>query len=137
MIEWLLSILEPLLKGVLIPLGLFLSALGSTLGLSNQQTDGKWVYLTDTQVEGVAGTACSPHVGAKLCLGVPGENTAVIYPVIWQPRDYSLIGHVVRHEVEHLLRAEGSVPGSTYNEKEVAEVACRDAHHPLYCGERE
>lgn len=102
-------------------------------GVSREQAQDRWVYLAERQVEGVAATACSAHVGAKLCQGIPGENTVVLYPVIWRSADYSLIGHAVRHEVEHLLRAEGSAPGSTYNEREVAEVACRDAYHPGYC----
>ena len=118
---------------MLIPLIWFLVLLGGMFGLTREQTDGKWVYLTEHQVENIAGTACSPHVGAKLCYNIPGENTAVLYPVAWRRSDSSVSAHVVRHEVEHLLRAEQAVPGSTYNEQEVGEVACRDAYHVDYC----
>ena len=118
---------------MLIPLIWFLVFLGSMLGLTREQTEGKWVYLAEYQVGNIAGTACSPHVGAKLCENIPGNNTAVLYPAAWYNDDLTVWGHVLRHEVEHLLRAEGSVPGSTYNEKEVAEVACRDAYVSWYC----
>jgi hypothetical protein len=98
------------------------------MGITREQAEGKYVYYAEQRVDGVLGTACiRAHLGGRLCADLQertqGRTVAVLFPDAWN--GYSTTTrYVVRHEVEHLLRALGQAPGNTYDEEDVGRVTC-------------
>jgi hypothetical protein len=116
---------------LIVPLLFILILLGDMMGITREQTEGKYVYYAEQPAaDGSYGIACIPRkLGGKLCRGLertvnlPDAPVAVLYPVAWQ--HYPIVGkHSTRHEVEHLLRALGQAPGNTYDEEDVGRVTC-------------
>jgi hypothetical protein len=116
---------------LIVPLLFILILLGDMMGITREQAEGKYVYYAEQPaVDGSYGIACvRGELGGDLCSGIEEGvdaryvSLAVVYPVAWS--GYSSVrNHVIRHEVEHLLRALGQAPGNTYDEGDVGRVTC-------------
>lgn len=123
---------------MLFPLIFLVVWLGSFMGLDRTAYEDKWVFLSaehSPHGQMVYGTACAPTIRATQCEELPWyvpDGTVVLYPSAWQS-DIIVQRHVVRHEVEHLLRVEGESPGDTQDEASVSEIACRDVYSVVFC----
>lgn len=125
-----------MVTGVLLPLWVILTMLGTSLGLSPEQIHDKNVYISADPDRSMTGIACDwdlfPDGGAGWfddhCEGVP-PRTVVIYwrnvdPVVYGD-DY--VRYVLRHEVEHLLRGRDGPAGDVNNEAAANAAGCRVA----------
>jgi hypothetical protein len=116
---------------LIVPLLFILILLGDMMGITREQAEGKYVYYAEQRVEGFYGTGCIRGVlGGAVCAGLEprieaarGGPVAVLFPDAWSGY-WTVQKHVVRHEVEHLLRALGQAPGNTYDEEDVGRVTC-------------
>lgn len=122
------------LVGVLLPMWAALALLGSSLGLTPDQVDGKYVYYSGAEVARPDG---SPYTGfacdrrlftdpgarqAEMCGDLP-DGTAIVYTLSWAwGRDF--IAYLVRHEAEHLLRGPDGPEGDPYNEAAAWAAGC-------------
>lgn len=119
--------------GMLLPLWVVLSMLGTTLGLSPEQIADKTVYVSPDSHRPLTGMACDwelfPDGGQgwfeDRCANLPAR-TAVIY---WPNVDPAVYGegyaeYVLRHEVEHLLRGRDGTPEDLNNEAAARAAGC-------------
>lgn len=124
---------------MLLPLFVALAILGSTLGLSNEQIEGKYVYYapSDTAAQ-FTGLACNHDwdgiIGPEYrepCEGLP-SNTAIIFPSGWQGGP-ERIAYLIRHETEHLLRGPDGPDGDIWNEAAATAAGCSASWDPGFC----
>src|SRR5690606_30167351 len=109
---------------MLVPLIFILAMLGSIPGIPRDFAKDTYVYYTTDYRPGVAATACSRVLNSgRLCnhyrAEVHNRRVAIMFPYSWS-NGVAIHKHNIRHEVEHLLRAEGLAPGSTYDEESVS-----------------
>jgi hypothetical protein len=127
---------------VLLPLFAALALLGSNLGLTSAQIEGKYVYYapadTDPAEIVLTGLACHDDwdaiVGApyrKYCEGLP-SNTAVVFPLGWSAGPVR-IAYLIRHEVEHLLRGPDGPPEDVWNEAAAVAAGCAVSWDDGFC----
>ena len=130
-------------SGVLLPLFVALAILGSTLGLTSDQIDGKYVYYstadTDASQLVLTGLACNhdwdAYIGPEYrepCIALP-SNTVIVFPLGWQGGPQR-IGYLVRHEVEHLLRGQDGPADDPWNEAAATAAGCAASWDPGFCG---
>lgn len=125
-----------MIVGILVPLWVLLSMLGTTLGLTSDQIGDKNVYISADSSRPLTGMACDwqlfPDGGAgwfeDRCAGLPAR-TAVIY---WDRVDPAVYGDgyplfVLRHEVEHLLRGRDGSTSDPNNEAAADAAGCAAA----------
>ncbi len=121
------------LVGFILPLWVVLSMLGTTLGLTPEQTQDKNVHISSAEGKPYTGFSCDwelfPDGGAgwfdDQCGGLP-PRTVVIY---WRNVDPAVYGddyirYVLRHEVEHLLRGRDGPSGDLNNETAAKAAGC-------------
>jgi hypothetical protein len=127
---------------VLLPLFVVLALLGSSLGLSPQQVEGKYVYFapadTDPDEIVLAGVACNHDWDALVgkayrrpCEALPSD-TAVLFPLGWSGGPVR-VAYLVRHEVEHLLRGPDGPPDDVWDEAAATAAGCAASWDPGYC----
>lgn len=131
-----------MIAGMLIPLWVLLSMLGTNLNLTPDQIGDKTVYVSPRTDLALTGMACDsvnfPDGGAgwfqDRCGGLP-DRTAVIYysnidPAVYGD-GYGLF--VLRHEVEHLIRGRDGAASDPNNEAAANAAGC-EAAPGWWCG---
>lgn len=127
---------------MLLPLFVVLALLGSTLGLTREQIEDKYVYYaaldTDPAEVVLAGVACHEEWDSivkdayrRPCEGLPSD-TVVLFPLGWSGGPVR-VAYLVRHEVEHLLRGPDGPPEDLWNEAATTAAGCAASWDPGYC----
>lgn len=127
---------------MLLPLFVALALLGSSLGLTHEQIEGKYVYFapadTDPAEIVLTGVACRDEWTAlvgpeyrKPCEGLPSD-TVVLFPLGWSGGEVR-VGYLIRHEVEHLLRGPDGPAHDVWNEAAAIGAGCAVSWDPGFC----
>jgi hypothetical protein len=127
---------------VLLPLFVALALIGSSLGLTSDQIEGKYVYFATSDTDPVetvlTGAACNHDWDAivgpefiEACAGLPSQ-TAVLFPLGWSAGEVR-IAYLIRHEVEHLLRGPDGPPEDVWDEAAATAAGCAASWDPGFC----
>ncbi len=134
------------MTGMLLPLWVLLSLLGSNLGMTNDQVADKYVYfspgIVDMPRDGYvyAGFACDRRLftaedsNQGMCGDLP-DGTLMLFPEVIDPRggwDYARF--LIRHETEHLLRGMDGPAEDRYDEAAADAAGCAVATPGWWCG---